>query len=187
MGRLRILVKGILVLLGLPILYVLLGLGLSEITINTDQSQPLVGDTIFLTTNGLHLDIVMPIESIDSNLLKDLKYDPVDRYLAFGWGDENFYLNTPTWADLTFKNAVKAIFLKSTSLIHLSRYQRARSQWVAVPISEKSLQQLNAHLQKEFTLNQNGAKVILTNQGYGPHDDFYKAKGSYSFFKTCNT
>jgi len=31
-------------------------------------------------------------------------------WLAFGWGDKGFYLNTPTWADLKFSTAVKAAF-----------------------------------------------------------------------------
>ncbi|REG87882.1 uncharacterized protein DUF2459 [Winogradskyella sediminis] len=30
-------------------------------------------------------------------------------------------------------------------------------------------------------------KIILENQGYSSIDDFYKAKGSYSCFKTCNS
>lgn len=31
-------------------------------------------------------------------------------YIAFGWGDKGFYLDTPTWADLKFSTAFKAAF-----------------------------------------------------------------------------
>ncbi|HOB24230.1 MAG TPA: DUF2459 domain-containing protein, partial [Kaistella sp.] len=32
------------------------------------------------------------------------------KYLAIGWGDKGFYLDTPTWADLKFSTAFKAAF-----------------------------------------------------------------------------
>ena len=36
-------------------------------------------------------------------------------------------------------------------------------------------------------LNDDGTKIILKNKGYTSNDDFYKAKGNYSCFKTCNS
>src|SRR3546814_11193566 len=40
-------------------------------------------------------------------------------YLAFGFGNRDFYLTTPTWADLTFKTAFAAAIGGGPSLIHV--------------------------------------------------------------------
>ena len=110
-----------------------------------------------------------------------------EKYLSFGWGDENFYVNTPTCGDLTFRNAFKAMFLKSPTLMYLTRYKSELSDWIEIKISKTELQKLNSYLLNTFKTNENGKKIILKNQGYSSTDDFYKAKGSYSCFKTCNS
>src|SRR3546814_12213645 len=40
-------------------------------------------------------------------------------YLAFGFGNRDFYMTTPTWADLTFKHAFAAAIGGGPSLIHV--------------------------------------------------------------------
>ncbi len=142
---------------------------------------------IYLNTNGVHLDIVIPIENIDTSVLSGIKYNSNEKYLSFGWGDENFYINTPTWGDLTFKNAFSAMFLKSSTLIHITRYKQKREDWIEIKINESELKKLNSYLLNTFETNESGMKIILENQGYSSIDDFYKSKGSYSCFKTCNS
>ena len=44
--------------------------------------------------------------------------DSTLRYIAIGWGDKGFYLDTPTWADLKFSTAFKAAFWLGNSAIH---------------------------------------------------------------------
>lgn len=120
-------------------------------------------------------------------LLFGIKHQESDTYLSFGWGEENFYINTPTWGDLTFKNAFKAMFLKSSTLMHITRYKSVGSDWVEIKITESELEKLNDYLQNTFSTDEHGMKILLEDQGYTAIDDFYKAKGSYSCFKTCNT
>ncbi len=104
MKVIKVILKWILYFLLLPILYVIIALILSTITIekqsidNRNQEK-----SIYLYTNGVHLDIVIPKKDIDTLLLSHLKSESTDNYLSFGWGDENFYINTPTWDDLTFR------------------------------------------------------------------------------------
>lgn len=171
----------------IPIVYLLVSLLLSAITVDRIESNENGEKLIYLNTNGVHLDIVIPKENSSSSLLKGIEYDQSDNYLAFGWGDENFYINTPTWGDLTFKNAFNAMFLKSSTLVHLTRYRSKGSDWIPIKVSESELKKLNAYLQQTFKTDENGQKIILKNQGYSAIDDFYKAKGSYSCFKTCNS
>lgn len=179
--------KGILYLLLIPISYVIISLILSSITVDRLFENQVSKKTIYLTTNGVHLDIVLPKNNIDSLLLLGLKHEQSDKYLSFGWGDENFYINTPTWGDLTFKNAFSAMFLKSSTLMHVTKYRSKRSDWIEIKISEFELKKLNSYLQNTFRTSENGMKIILENRGYSSIDDFYKANGSYSCFKTCNS
>jgi uncharacterized protein (TIGR02117 family) len=135
----------------------------------------------------VHLEIIIPVNELSTELKEDIEIAPDDKYISFGWGDENFYLNTPTWGDLTLKNAFIALFLKSSALIHLTRWKQVNSSWTKVIIGESELRKLNHYLSMSFKKDENGNKIILNNSGYSNNDDFYKANGSFSCFKTCNT
>ncbi len=179
--------KWILYVLLIPVLYIVVSLILSSITVDRKIENQISEKSIYLSTNGVHLDVVIPKNNIDSLLLSGLKREPADNYLSFGWGDESFFINTPTWGDLTFKTAFTAIFLKSPALMHITRYKSKRPDWVEIKITETELKKLNTYLLDTFKTNENHTKVILENQGYTSKDDFYKAKGSYSCFNTCNS
>lgn len=171
----------------IPIIYILISLVLTAITVNKNESILNANKTIYLNTNGVHLDIIIPVSEIDNNLKKGLIKTKDVNYLSFGWGDKNFYLNTPTWGDLTLKNAFNALFLNSETLIHLTRYSNKNPKWIAVKINENQLKKLNIYILNAFEFDKHGNTIILENKGYSTNDDFYRAKGSYSCFKTCNT
>ena len=173
-------------IISLPILYLIGALILSEITVNKNSLIQEKDRTIYLTTNGVHLDIVLNVNDLSRDLLRGLKYNQRNQYFAFGWGDENFYLNTPTMADLTFGNAFEALFLRSSTLIHLSRYSSYQSGWMEVKVSESQLGKINEMLLSSFKTEE-GRKIHLKGASYSYNDDFYKAKGSYSCFYTCNS
>lgn len=46
---------------------------------------------------------------------------------------------------------------------------------------------MNAYLINTFYINAERSKILLEGKGYSAVDNFYKSKGSYSCFKTCNT
>lgn len=187
MKTLRKLFKGLLFLLLIPIGYVTIAFLLTAIPVNSKQTHKEDAATIYLNTNGVHLDIIIPVELLSEALRQDLVFQSSESYLSFGWGDENFYLNTPTWGDLTLKNAVTALFLNSPSLMHVTRYSRIQTAWVAVPVSESALDNLNAYIADSFQTDEAGQKRLLPDQGYGTRDDFYRAQGSYSSLNTCNS
>ena len=180
-------IKWFLYLLLIPTAYIIMALILSSITVDRKVSNENSEKLIYLNTNGVHLDIVIPIEYIDSLVLSGIKYNQNETYLSFGWGDENFYINTPTWNDLTFSTAFKAMFLESSTLMHVTRYRQKRLGWVEIKVNELELKKLNHYLLNTFEVNQKGMKIILENKGYSSIDDFYRSKGSYSCFKTCNS
>ena len=71
--------------------------------------------------------------------------------------------------------------------MHVTRYNQYREGWIPISITETERQKLNAYIQKSFKIDPAGNKVKLAGSGYGSKDDFYRANGSYSCFKTCNT
>ena len=187
MGLVKKILRGVAYILGLLMLYSGIAILLSSITVDRKETSEILEQQIYLHTNGVHLDIAIPIEAIDTLVLSGLRYDKNEAYLSFGWGDENFYINTPTWGDLTFSNGFKALFLKSSTLIHLTPYKQKQVGWVPIAISVFELQNLNKYLYNAFVLDGNGMKMPLKDKGYFATDTFYKSKGSYSCFKTCNS
>ena len=171
----------------IPITYLIVSLLFSTITIDRKDQSSEDEKLIYLNTNGVHLDVIIPKKEITFQLIKGLKHYPNEDYLSFGWGDENFYLNTPTWGDLTFSNAFSALFLDSSSLMHVTRYKEKRPNWVAIKVSKVELRALNQFLLNTFEHSTDGSKINIANKGYTANDDFYKAKGSYSCFTTCNS
>ena len=179
--------KWILYFLLIPITYIIVALILTAITVDRKENNGILDKSIYLNTNGVHLDIIIPIEDIDSLVLTGMKFKGIENYVSFGWGDENFYINTPTWGDLTFSNAFNAMFLKSSTLMHVTRYKKYSKNWIEIKVNEAELKKLNYYLLKTFQVNEKGMKIILENKGYTSNDDFYKSKGSYSCFNTCNS
>ncbi|MFT5751511.1 MAG: hypothetical protein ACI828_000969 [Flavobacteriales bacterium] len=180
-------IKAIGYVLLIPGVYILVSLILTYIPISEETNGHPKKSTIYLTTNGVHSAIVIPKNLMPSELISDLRIDASDRFFAFGWGEENFYLNTPTWGELKFSTAFRAAFLESSTLVHLTRHKVGRKQWIAVPVTENQLAKLNNYILASFDLYQ-GKKTRLDVPGYTKdRDDFYPAVGNYMFYNTCNS
>ena len=128
---LKILLKSILIFLGFILLYALSAYALSKITIDREtDSKPEV--EIFILTNGVHTDIVMPTKNDQIDWSKEIQFkntkaaDSTYKYIAMGWGDKGFYLETPTWADLKASVAFKAATGLSTTAIHATYYKQMK-------------------------------------------------------------
>lgn len=150
---------------------------------------------IYIITNGVHTDIVLPIK----NELKDWSQNvnPANtksgsvraNFVAFGWGDKGFFLNTPTWGDLKFSTAFNAMFFLSTTAMHVSFYESMRESVFCrkICISKESYLKLINYINKSFAADTSGNFKLIKGASYGQHDSFYDANGTYSLFFTCNT
>jgi len=175
------------ILIGMPILYILVSLLLSYTPSTFKRNSSLEYDhTIYVSSNGVHLDIIIPKDEVSSFIKKDLVKLDTYNFLAFGWGDKGFYINTPTWGDLTFKTAFVAMFWKSETLMHVTKYKFKNPDWIAIHLTEKQFQQLLTYIGSSFKIT-NESKTLLIGKSYGNNDEFYEAVGNYSCFKTCNT
>lgn len=169
------------------ILYLLITILLSYITVNKSSDNPADDKTIYLSSNGVHLSIIIPKENLNSNVVNGLQYQYKSNYYMFGWGNEDFYLNTPTWNDFKFKYAFGALFLDTPTAIHVTTFSYKQPKWIPVTCNQQELDKLNNYIFNSFELNSNGEKQLIPQNLYSSRDSFYKANGSYSVAKTCNT
>lgn len=173
-------------LVGVFVLYFTMAFVFTYMTVNEFDVDKSEDKIIYLSTNGVYLDIVVPNEDLSPELRGELNYKNVAQYYSFGWGDENFYINVPDWSELTFSIAFKAMFLRSATLMHVTRYGHKDSSWVEVRLNESELKKINQYLVASFQKENNNI-ILLPNKGYTKKDNFYRAHGSYSCVKTCNS
>ena len=105
---------------------------LSKIKTNSNAIKSQKNITIYVKSNGMHTDIVMPINTDvydwDSFLDKTwfLDINETYQYVSIGWGDKGFYLNTPTMADLKAKTLTNALFGLGSTAMHVTYYKNIK-------------------------------------------------------------
>lgn len=112
------------------------------------------------------------------------------QYLAIGWGDKRFYLETPTWADLKFKTAFKATFGLGNAAIHATFYRKMieSKSCKKIPLAGVQYSRLIDFISNSLRKDELGHSIyIRTNANYNDFDAFYEATGSFSLFRTCNS
>ena len=175
--------------------YLLIVTLLSFVSVNKDVSENQEEIPIYILTNGVHTDIVLPIKNEHHDWSNQLKFehtkskDTMYQYVALGWGDKGFYLETPTWADLKASTAIKAASGLSTSAMHVTFYKHLKENQSCkkLQISLENYKKLIAFINESFQTKSGEFLKIETDAVYGKHDVFYEAKGSYSLFYTCNS
>lgn len=190
------LLQSFLILIGLILLYGAAVFILPLFTVNEKQAEAQPQEIpIYILTNGVHTDIVCPIKnevmdwtsltSFENTISKRTDFE----YVAFGWGDKGFYLDTPTWADLKFSTAFKAAFWLGESAMHVTFYQQPKEgiDCKKVYISKENYKLLVDYIQNSFDQENEKSVLIPTDMVYGDNDAFYEAKRTYNIFFTCNT
>lgn len=183
-------------IIGLLVIYILCALVLPLISIDEKLTNEQKNIPIYLYTNGVHTDIVMPVQNEYMDWSKKIPFENTlsqksdFQYIAIGWGDKGFYLETPTWADLKASTAIKAAFWMSESAMHCTYYDKMTEgdDCQKIMLSPQQYKDLVTFIDQSFDQDENGQyQFIKTDAVYGKTDAFYDAKGSYSFTKTCNT
>ncbi len=173
-------------IIGSVLIYLLFAFILSIWSTNPKKITCTQKQSIYLITNGVHLDIVLEKSQINTDFFSQLKDFNTSNYIAFGWGDKGFYLNTPEWADLKFGTVLNAMFLKSETVMHITRLDKKRNDFVKIDICETQLKKLVAFIEHSFQVDEYLKPIEIKGKGYSKQDDFYEATGSYNCIKTCN-
>jgi uncharacterized protein (TIGR02117 family) len=167
------------------------------IPVNNDFQQPPEGEgvDIFLVSNPVHSDIVLPIktDTIDwsdtfppDSFTGDTRFST---HIAIGWGDKGFYIETPEWSDLKLSTAVKALFWTSPCGLHVSVNQGSFSKENSrsVRISNDQYQALVDYILASLKRDETGAAILIDDASYGHSDAFFEAHGNYHCLNTCNS
>jgi len=180
------------ILLGI---YLLSSVALSRIPARYEPGSS--GDiTVFILTNGVHTDLVVPVRPPQMNWLEiimaesNFGTDSGLQYAAFGWGNREFYLKTPAWEDLKFTTAIKAVIGFGPSAIHLTFHPDLTEgeDCKRITLNGEQFYRLSKYIQKCFATDENGNyQKISTGTLYGQGELFYEATGRFSLFFTCNT
>lgn len=191
----RYIVKPLAIVLCVLFIYAVAMFSLSKIVIQ--KTGPTIPDVaIYVMTNGIHTDIVVPTVTEQIDWSKEVKYsdtksaDSSYKFLAFGWGDKKFYLETPQFSDLKLSVALGAIAGINESAIHATYYKNIYEnvQCFKINLSKEQYSQLINYLKSSFKKDENGNVIkINVKNTYENTDAFYEANGSYQIYYTCNT
>jgi len=175
-------------LLAVPALYLSAALAGSLIPANRDWREPEQGTAIYIADNGVHTDIIMPVEAqgLDWSRLipRSDAADPPRHagWVAFGVGERAVYLETPRWRDLRLPVAARAL-TRGERIVHV--------EWVASPryadrqlrLRPEEYRRLWAAIRASF---RDSRPQRIAHKGYDRADAFYEGVGHASAINTCN-
>ncbi|HEX7783491.1 MAG TPA: TIGR02117 family protein [Sphingobium sp.] len=179
--------RALLLLTALPLLIAATVLGGSLIPANRGWIPPRSGVTIYVYSNGVHTGLVLPaanpLHDWRTRVRADDLADPrrAGAWLLFGWGQRDFYLNTPHWSDVKLSTVFPAMIGSDRTLMHIDHLQRVWTGTDLRPVVLTPLQYraLTHAIETDFAP---GTAI----KGYGADDVFYPAHGRYSAVVTCN-
>jgi uncharacterized protein (TIGR02117 family) len=188
-------------------LFMLAALVGSFIPRNGDWEEAQDGVTIYLHDNGIHTSIIIPCGT--KSAVYDIYGDKRDyrcifstddlpvsnfptRYQMIGWGDREFYLNTPKWNDLDLGTAATALRGSGRTLVHVDHLiDLPKKRLKAVKVSNEAYVEIVLQVLSEAQIEVNTIYYTLKPiKGYGKQDVFYSGINSsvdgYSAVNTCN-
>jgi uncharacterized protein (TIGR02117 family) len=150
---------------------------------------------IFMKSDGIHTDFILPVRS---EVIHWDQYFPVSQtkdgynekqYLAVGWGDQGFFLNTPQWSDLTAKTAVEAVFYLGKSALHINYLDQSEfpKNIVSFRLKREAYLKLVSYIKETVIKDNQQQPIWIPGEGYWQTDSFYEAHDTYGLFNTCNS
>ena len=167
--------------------------GLIPVNNNFEPTQN--GVEIFVISNPVHADVVLPINTETVNWREHFPakcFSGDNRnatHVAIGWGDKGFFIETPTWADLRVSTAAHALLLPSDTCMHVSltRAEHLGDNSRSVTISAEQYERLIAFINASFQHNSADEIIQINDAAYGSNDAFFEALGTYHCVNTCNS
>jgi len=175
-----------------PALYLLAALIGSLIPVNLSWQEPRAGTTIYIADNGIHSDIVMPLDAQGLNwasLISKRDFaaaDPNAHWIAFGSGEQRVYLKTPTWRDITPRTIWSAL-VGGKRVMHVEYVSDPRYAAREIRLRPEEYRRLWAAIRADLALDANGRPLRIAHPGYGCCDAFFHATGKANAIRTCNS
>jgi len=183
-----------LILLLIPLAYGAAGMIGGAIPANIAWRPPAQGIRIYLADNGIHTDIVVPVNAagvdwrdiVRPGDIADPRYAAYD-HLAIGWGERAFYMETPTWADVRPGTVLHAALGSDRTLVHVEHLPAPDPgpNVRAITLRPEEYRRLAAFIRGSFAHTPPGYRPKFFH-GYGDYDAFYSGFGRYDILMTCN-
>ena len=189
-GRARRL--AVLILLAIPALYLAAALAGSLIPVNRGWTEPDRGITIYLASNGIHSDLILPVaaQGLDWRPLipvRDFrKAPPNPRWIAFGSGEERVYLDTPRWRDIRPRTIWSGL-MGGNRLMHVEYVRDPAYAAREIRLRPEEYRRLWSAIRSDFAADSNRRPIHIAGSGYHGSDTFYRATGKASALRTCNS
>ena len=151
------------------------------------------GVIVFVRSNGIHTDIVMPARVGALDWLALIPPGHVRQperargWVAIGAGERAFFLETPRWRDFSLSTAAKAAY-GGDILLHVEHLARPRTDADSRPLTLRPDEYRNLWkaIRAHFKPGAGGLPIPLPGRGYSDRDVFYEAVGRYDGVATCN-
>ena len=180
-------VKGLALLV---LFYAAAGLTGGSIPANPGWKPPAEGGVrIFVEDNGIHTGLVLPVRAagvdwsgtFPASDIADPRYARFE-WVAVGWGDRAFYVETPTWNDVRVSTVARAAIGSTRTVLHIEHVSEppVMNDVKAIIVSEEEYRRLADYVRGSMGP---GGKVA---GGYSVNDVFYDGRGTYNALTTCN-
>ncbi|QJX48278.1 DUF2459 domain-containing protein [Hymenobacter taeanensis] len=131
------------------------------VPVNHSFRQSPDGIPIYVVSNGFHTDVVLPLHEVQTNTnwLQELHQPTLTaqfaryQYVAFGWGNERFYLES-RGDNFPGPKAILGAVFPSSTLMHVDFYRsapKASARVVPLRISEAQYLRLAAYVRSSFS------------------------------------
>ncbi len=139
---------------------------------------------IYIISQTWHTGILLPSRDLIS-ILPDLHEQLKDtEFVEIGWGDKQVYQAK----SVTFSMTAKALLLPTTSTMYISGIDSFNSGHTLthLGLTNAQYQKLLEFIANSFARDEHG-HIIVDKKTQSSQSAFYKAKGKYYAFKTCNS
>jgi uncharacterized protein (TIGR02117 family) len=143
--------------------------------------------------NNFHAEIIVPVSNEAYDWRQQLNLSQLGsnasqyKYLSFGWGDRNFFMNS-SFDPMTIFDV---LFLPGPSVMHIWGHVEPNLalgkgfELKKVNLSKAEYGKLIEFINNSFQRSAEN-QVAYIKQGLYKDSGFYEAKGSYSMLRTCN-
>ncbi len=159
------------------------------------QTQPF---KIYVESDSMHVNLILPVQNQAFDWSQFLDLDQIGkdtqqsyRYLKFGWGDRDFYMNTPSWSEVKLSSVLRSLFLPGNpaALYVEGDAQLPHDQTAdlkCVRVSQDDYLKLVGFIKASFQQTSQGQPIRIQDSTIAT-SGFYEATGHYSILRTCNT
>lgn len=139
--------------------------------------------SIYVINRGaLHTGLAVKRSEVPAAVWPANRDYPNSKYLEVGWGDDDGYRKplTVAIAAKALAGSKRTVLLADGFSAVSEKVNAARFTVIQVELSERGFARLCRHIEKTYALDETGRPIRL---GKG----WYRARGTYSAFHTCNT